>query len=65
MLNDRSLVAEVAEHSDESIIRLVNGTDPQVFLKKLVESGATVSKIEQVEPSLNDIFIEEVGKTDA
>ena len=65
VLNDSSFVAEVTEHADESVIRLVNGADPQEFLKKLVENGASVSKFEQVEPSLNDIFIGEVGKTDA
>jgi len=65
VLNNNSLVAEVRDHADESIIRLANGTDPQEFLKKLIENGATISKFEQVEPSLNDIFIEEVGKTDA
>ena len=65
VLNDSSFVAEVTEHADESVIRLVNGADPQEFLKKLIENGASVSKFEQVEPSLNDIFIGEVGKTDA
>jgi len=65
VLNNNSLVAEVRDHADESIIRLANGTDPQEFLKKLIENGAAISKFEQVEPSLNDIFIEEVGKTDA
>jgi len=65
VLSDSSLVAEVIEHADESIIRLANGTGPQEFLKKLIENGAAISKFEQIEPSLNDIFIEEVGKTDA
>ena len=65
VFGNNSLVAEVTENADESIIRLVNGTDPQEFLKKLIETGATISKFEQVEPSLNDIFIEEVGKTGA
>jgi ABC-2 type transport system ATP-binding protein len=65
VLDDRSLVAEVTEHADEKIIRLANGTGPQEFLKKLIENGAAISKFEQIEPSLNDIFIEEVGKTDA
>jgi ABC-type uncharacterized transport system ATPase subunit len=32
-----------------------------VLLKRLVESGAVISKFERIEPSLNDIFIEEVG----
>lgn len=65
VLSNSSLVAEVTEHADESIVRLANGAGTQEFLKKLVENGAVVSKFEQVEPSLNDIFIEEVGKPDA
>ncbi|HTK37380.1 MAG TPA: ATP-binding cassette domain-containing protein [Pyrinomonadaceae bacterium] len=65
VLSDRSLVAEVTEHADENIIRLANGAGPQEFLKKLIDNGAAISKFEQIEPSLNDIFIEEVGKTDA
>jgi ABC-2 type transport system ATP-binding protein len=65
VLNDNSLVVDVIEHADESIIRLANGASSQDFLKRLIENGATISKFEQVEPSLNDIFIEEVGKTNA
>jgi ABC-2 type transport system ATP-binding protein len=63
VLEDRSLVAKVVEHSDEKEIQLVNGQDPQSLLKKLIEAGALISKFEQVEPSLNDIFIEQVGTT--
>jgi ABC-2 type transport system ATP-binding protein len=61
VLGDRSLVARVVEHSDEQEIELVDGTDPQTLLKKLIESGAEISKFEKVEASLNDIFIEQVG----
>jgi ABC-type uncharacterized transport system ATPase subunit len=28
---------------------------------RLIESGASISKFEKVEPSLNDIFIDQVG----
>ena len=41
-------------------IELTAEADPQVLLKKLIESGAIISKFEQIEPSLNDIFIEKV-----
>ncbi|HTH50400.1 MAG TPA: DUF4162 domain-containing protein, partial [Pyrinomonadaceae bacterium] len=61
VLADRSLVATVIEHSDEKEVRLAEGADAQVLLKKLVDAGATISKFEQVEPSLNDIFIQKVG----
>ncbi len=65
VLSDRSLVAKATEHSDEIEIELAQGADPQNLLKKLVESGASISKFEKVEPSLNDIFIDQVGGHDA
>jgi ABC-2 type transport system ATP-binding protein len=61
-LTDRSLVARVDEHSDEKEVQLANGADAQELLRKLIESGATITKFEQVEPSLNDIFIQQVGQ---
>lgn len=61
VLADRSLIASIAEHADQKDIELAEGADSQMLLKKLIESGATVTKFEQVEPTLNDIFIEQVG----
>jgi ABC-2 type transport system ATP-binding protein len=61
VLTDRSLVARVDEHSDEKEVQLANGADAQQLLRKLIDSGATITKFEQVEPSLNDIFIQQVG----
>ena len=61
VLGDRSIVAAAVEHSDEVEIELANGVDTQKLLKALIESGATISKFEAVEPSLNDIFIDQVG----
>lgn len=63
VLGDRSLVAKANEHSDEIEIELAENADPQILLKKLIESGANISKFEKVEPSLNDIFIQQVGGT--
>lgn len=60
VLTDPSLVAKVIEHADEIEVLLNEGTDPQDFLKRLIDSGASISKFEKVEPSLNDIFIEKV-----
>ena len=64
VLADASLVAKVVEHSDEMEVHLAHNADPQVLLRKLVESGAVVSKFETVEPSLNDIFIQNVAETE-
>jgi ABC-2 type transport system ATP-binding protein len=60
-LIDRGLVASVVEHSDEREVVLADGADAQVLLHKLIDAGATITKFEQVEPSLNDIFIDQVG----
>ena len=61
VLSDSTLVANVAEHSDEREVQLADGADAQVLLKKLIDAGAAITKFEQVEPSLNDIFISQVG----
>lgn len=61
ILKDRSLVVRVIEHADEVEVELADGLNTQIFLKRLVEAGATVSKFEAVEPSLNDIFIDQIG----
>lgn len=61
VLNDPQLVARVERHSDELEVLLAAGISPQDLLKKLVDSGATITKFELVEPSLNDIFIEKVS----
>jgi ABC-2 type transport system ATP-binding protein len=61
VLNDRSLVKHTEQHADETEVELADSADDQRLLKTLVESGATISKFEKIEPSLNDIFIEQVG----
>jgi ABC-2 type transport system ATP-binding protein len=61
VLDDRNLVASVEQHSDESEALLAPGADAQELLRRLLQAGASVSKFELVEPSLNDIFIEKVG----
>jgi ABC-2 type transport system ATP-binding protein len=61
VLADRSLVKRADEHADEMEIELVDGVDSQVLLRALIEDGATITKFEKVEPSLNDIFIDQIG----
>lgn len=60
VLEDNSLVANVIEHADEKEIFLNENADAQTLLKALMENGAEISKFEMVEPSLNDIFIDNV-----
>jgi ABC-2 type transport system ATP-binding protein len=59
-LRYKSLVAKIVTHADEMEIELADDADAQVLLKRLIESGASISKFEQIEPSLNDIFIEKI-----
>ena len=60
VLSDKELVANILEHADETEIFLSETASAQLLLKKLIESGAEVTKFETIEPSLNDIFIEKV-----
>lgn len=60
VLQDPALVVKTTEHADEKEVELAAGADPQVLLRRLIDAGAVISKFEDVEPSLNDIFIEKV-----
>jgi ABC-2 type transport system ATP-binding protein len=62
ILDDSSLVSRVEQHSDEVEALLAPGASAQELLRKLVTAGATVSKFEMIEPSLNDIFIAKVSE---
>ena len=65
ILQDKTLVAKIVENADEIELELAESGDAQILLKRLIESGANISKFEQIEPSLNDIFIEKVKETNA
>lgn len=65
VLEDRSLVAKVNDRADEKEVELASGADAQVLLHGLIESGAAITKFEQIEPSLNDIFIARVTESNA
>jgi len=60
LLNDSSLVANVRQHDEGFEVLMAPGANPQALLKRLVDSGAVVTKFELVEPTLHDIFIEKV-----
>ena len=62
VLADETLVAKITAHADEKELVLAENADEQILLKRLIESGAKISKFEKIEPSLNDIFIERIGK---
>src|SRR6185503_12828641 len=60
VLADASLISNLERHSDGLEVLLAEGANPQLLLKKLIDSGATVERFEMIEPSLHDIFIEKV-----
>lgn len=63
-LQDSSLVAKVVPRSDELEALLAEGANAQELLRRLVASGAQITRFELVEPSLHDIFITKVDETD-
>src|SRR3954453_13620394 len=44
LLNDPEIVANIRENGEEFEVLLVPGADPQILLKRLMDSGATVTK---------------------
>lgn len=64
VINDRTLVAKVVSNADDLELHLADGVDPQRLLKMLIEHGANVTRFEVTEPSLNDIFIETIGRSE-
>ena len=58
-------MAKLTAHADELEIELAENADAQILLKRLLESGAAITKFEQIEPSLNDIFIEKIKEINA
>ncbi|MBE7516691.1 MAG: ATP-binding cassette domain-containing protein [Chloracidobacterium sp.] len=61
VLSDASLIASKVEHADEFEIILQKNATGRELLRRLLDGGAEITKFEQVEPTLNDIFIEKVG----
>jgi len=57
-------VARVDDYGGYREVRLRDGADPQALLRALVERGA-VRRFEIVEPTLHNIFIEQVGEKPA
>jgi ABC-2 type transport system ATP-binding protein len=58
LLNDPALVANIRQNGEDTEVLLVPGVNPQQLLRRLLDSGAAVTRFELVEPSLHDIFIE-------
>lgn len=65
VLENNLLISGITKHADEMEIELTETADSQILLKRLIENNAIISKFEQIEPSLNDIFIEKVREANA
>jgi len=62
VLEDVSLIKSINRFPGHIEITPQDGVDPQTLLHRLVAAGARINRFEMVEPSLNEIFIESVGK---
>jgi ABC-2 type transport system ATP-binding protein len=63
-LHENGLVQSFNNYGNYVEVRMAPGADSQKLLQ-MVARGSRVNKFELVEPSLEDIFIDTVGKTDA
>ena len=61
ILDDRSLVSKSDNYGQYAELELVEGADAQKLLHGLMSAGATVTRFEIAEPTLNKIFIDLVG----
>ncbi|MFL5606797.1 MAG: ABC transporter ATP-binding protein [Gemmatimonadaceae bacterium] len=63
ILADPTLVSRVDDQNRFYEINLAPGADPQQLLRRVMETGAPISRFELVQPSLHQIFLEKVGAT--
>ena len=63
-LQNKSVVGAFNDYGNYVEVRMANGADPQALLRLALEH-ARVTRFEVMEPSLEEIFIEVVGKNDA
>ena len=60
-LSDPS-VSTATDHGQWVEIRLAPGADPQTVLQRALDSGVRIDRFELAEPSLREIFLEQVGR---
>jgi len=61
ILADRTLVSRFDDQNRFYEINLAPGADPQLLLRRVMETGAPIQRFELVQPSLHQIFLEKVG----
>lgn len=62
VLSRHPLVKSVTPQRHHLEVALQDGADPQMLLKDLVNNGVRLTRFELVAPTLNEIFIESVGR---
>jgi len=62
LLDDPVLISSVKPYGDHVEVVLAEGADAQQLLERLVAHGARISRFEQIESSLHDIFIAKVDE---
>jgi ABC-2 type transport system ATP-binding protein len=62
-LQQNGLIKQVNQFANHVEVVLADGADPQKLLQLAVNNGVRISRFEIVEPSLNEIFITKVGKS--
>lgn len=63
ILRDQSLVKRADDSNRFFEIELAPGADPQLLLRRIIDSGASVQRFEMIQPSLHQIFLQKVGAT--
>jgi len=61
VLGDKSLVARVDDNNRYYELELAPGGDAQLLLRRVIETGVSITRFELVLPSLHQIFLERVG----
>ncbi len=62
-LQQNGLIKQVNQFANHVEVVLADGADAQKLLQLAVSNGVRISRFEIVEPSLNEIFIAKVGKS--
>ena len=52
----------IAERADYAELAVQDGTDPELILRRAMEHGERVTRFEIADPSLEEVFIEHVGR---
>ena len=61
ILRDTALVRRADDSNRFFEIEMAPGADPQVLLRRIIDSGASVQRFEMIQPSLHQIFLQKVG----